>query len=92
MLNIEAWATAYFESLAKNDLFRAINAASFLQVPVFMRYATAFVAQKIEGMTIPKMRGYLNTKINYTEEEWDQLLSESVFRSIMTRDGARKTE
>uniref|UniRef100_A0A0M3IEI5 Skp1-related protein n=1 Tax=Ascaris lumbricoides TaxID=6252 RepID=A0A0M3IEI5_ASCLU len=81
--NIRDWERAQFECEERNDLFRLMNAASYLDIAPLTRATSAFVAEKLQTMTVDEARDYLNLVDDFTPEERERIRSETMWAEPM---------
>ncbi|KAH7726808.1 hypothetical protein AAVH_05695 [Aphelenchoides avenae] len=92
VVNPPDWVRKFFREKRWNDdrknaVFRATNAAQYLQVVDFVRHSTAFLAVKMQSLTITKLRAFLNVTNDFSQEEWEQFQKEPVLQDILKKDG-----
>uniref|UniRef100_A0A914XQH1 Skp1-related protein n=1 Tax=Plectus sambesii TaxID=2011161 RepID=A0A914XQH1_9BILA len=60
----------------KNQLFKLLNAANYLEIKPLLDIGCKYVADKISGQTVEWVRDYLNMENDYTPEEEAKLKEE----------------
>ncbi|VDK42783.1 unnamed protein product [Anisakis simplex] len=76
---IRDWERVQFECEERNDLFRLMNAANYLDIQPLTKATSAFVAEKLQSMTVDEARDYLNLVDDFTPEERERIRKETMW-------------
>ncbi|VDD95966.1 unnamed protein product [Enterobius vermicularis] len=73
------WEREEFDSMDRNELFALMNAANYLGVSPLSRSSAAFVAEKLQTMSVEDAREYLSLVDDFTDEERDKIRQETLW-------------